>query len=69
MRNSRKPEATAEVSFEEEADSEGLAMSAEEESYASRGKLSPVEKCPVKKERAVRLNWASAPPAIMLTNR
>src|SRR6266436_3041374 len=69
MRNSRKPEAAAEVSFEEEADSEGLAMSAEEESYASRGKLSPVEKCPVKKERAGRLLQASAPPAIMLTNR
>src|SRR6266487_2913555 len=31
MRNSRKPEAAAEVSFEEEADSEGLAMSAEKE--------------------------------------
>src|SRR6266571_377271 len=69
MRNSRKPEAGDEVSFEEEADSEGLAMSAEEESYASRGKLSPVEKCPVKKERAVRLNWASAPPAMTLPNR
>src|SRR6266851_2976387 len=69
MRNSRKPEATAEVSFEEEADSEGLAMSAEEESYASRGKLSPVEKCPVKKERAGRLLQASAPPAITLPNR
>src|SRR5712692_8824283 len=69
MRNSRKPEATAEVSFEEEAVSEGLAMSAEEESYASRGKLSPVEKCPVKKERAGRLLQASAPPAITLPNR
>src|SRR5260370_37540274 len=31
MRNSRKPEAGDEVSFEEEADSEGLAMSAEKE--------------------------------------
>src|SRR5260370_11235639 len=31
MRNSRKPEAADEVSFEEEADSEGLAMSAEKE--------------------------------------
>src|SRR6266702_6546049 len=48
MRNSRKPEAAAEVSFEEEADSEGLAMSAEEESYASRGKLSPAENCPAR---------------------
>jgi len=31
MRNSRKPEAAAEVSFEEEADLEGLAMSAKRE--------------------------------------
>src|SRR6266851_5291082 len=38
MRNSRKPEAAAEVSFEEEADSEGLAMSAEKEILREPGK-------------------------------
>src|SRR6266702_1256524 len=48
MRNSRKPEAGDEVSFEEEADLEGLDMSAEKEYYASRGKLSPVENCPAR---------------------
>src|SRR6266568_156427 len=38
MRNSRKPEAGDEVSFEEEADSEGLAMSAEKEILREPGK-------------------------------
>src|SRR5260370_174274 len=38
MRSSRKPEAAAEVSFEEEADSEGLAMSAEKEILREPGK-------------------------------
>src|SRR3989441_6004250 len=38
MRNSRKPEAAAEVSFEEEADLEGLAMSAEKEILREPGK-------------------------------
>src|SRR6266567_6508652 len=38
MRNSRKPEAAAEVSFEEEADLKGLAMGAEKEILREPGK-------------------------------
>src|SRR5260370_16912206 len=57
MRNSRKPEAAAEVSFEEEADSEGLAMSAEKEILREPGKAFTCREVP----REKRTGGAPAP--------